>query len=179
PAPLLDAHGTINGALYGERPAAGTRETGNPRLEALLVDLLASGVSTGLARQEQERQAAEDRIRFEQFFTPQLAERLRRDPGMLQGRDADVTVLFTDVRNFSKFSEKLGPQKTIAWMNEVMNVLSQCVLDQDGVLVDYIGDELMAMWGAPEPQPDQRSRAIRTGLAMIAALAGLNDKWQP
>jgi adenylate cyclase len=179
-APLLDSQQQVIGALYGERPAGGSQSTPDQaRLEALLVDLLASGVSTGLARQEQERQAAQDRVRFEQFFTPHLAERLRRDPDMLQGRDAEVTVLFTDVRGFSKFSEMLGPQKTIAWMNEVMNALSQCVLDQEGVLVDYIGDELMAMWGAPEPQTDQRERAIRAGLAMIAALPKLNEKWQP
>ena len=177
-APLLDGEGNVIGALYGERPA-GAREAGNPRLEALLVDLLASGVATGLARQEQEQKTAEEQVRFAQFFTPNLAERLRRDPNMLQGREAEVTVLFTDVRNFSKFSEMLGPQKTIAWMNEVMNALSRAVLEHEGVLVDYIGDELMAMWGAPEKQPDQRTRAIRAGLAMIAALPALNAKWQP
>lgn len=178
-APLLDGRGEVIGALYGERPADQARDGDNARLEALLVDLLAGGVSTGLARQEQEQQAARDRVRFEQFFTPRLAERLRDDPDMLQGRDAEVTVLFTDVRGFSRFSEKLGPRKTIEWMNEVMNALSQCVLDQEGVLVDYIGDELMAMWGAPEPQTDQRVRAVYAGLAMIDALTDLNAKWEP
>src|SRR5262249_46112855 len=87
-----------------------------------------------------------------------------------------VTVLFCDVRGFSRFSERLGPQKTIAWMNEVMNALSQCILDHEGVLVDYIGDELMAMWGAPVPQDDQRRQAARAALAMIAALPVLNEK---
>ena len=71
-----------------------------------------------------------------------------------RGRKANVSVLFCDIRGFSRISEKLGPAKTVEWIGDVMSVLSQCVLDHEGVVVDYIGDELMAMWGAPEEQPD-------------------------
>ena len=59
-----------------------------------------------------------------------------------------------------------------------MDTLSECVLGQQGVLVDYIGDELMAMWGAPLPQPDHAERACRAALEMSAGLAALDERWQ-
>jgi len=144
----------------------------------LLVNLLACGVATGLARLEQEQAAMKASALFEQFFTPELARHLAADPGLLDGREAAVTILFTDVRSFSKHSEKLGAARTFQWINDVMQELSRCVHDEGGVLVDYIGDELMAMWGTPQEQPDQATRAVRTGLAMQATLPILDARWQ-
>ncbi|MBI1916276.1 MAG: adenylate/guanylate cyclase domain-containing protein [Planctomycetes bacterium] len=179
-APLLDRHEQVIGALYGERRKGGHQAArSDSQVEALLVNLLACGVATGLARLEQERVALRATALFEQFFTPELARHLAADPGLLEGRETDVTVLFADVRSFSKHSEKLGAAETVRWINDVLDVLSQCVQDEGGVLVDYIGDELMAMWGAPAQQPDQAARAVRAGLAMHAALPGLNERWQP
>jgi adenylate cyclase len=178
-APLLDADENVIGALYGERRRAGPSPLHlGGKLEAMLVDLLACGVASGLARQAQERAALEAHVRFEQFFGPELARQLARDPGLLAGRDAGVTLLFCDVRGFSRFSEKLGPAETVRWMNDLMGELSERVLDERGVLVDYVGDELMAMWGAPRDQPDQAERAVRAGLAMLAALPAVSRRWQ-
>ncbi len=114
---------------------------------------MASGIAAGLARVKEEQAAAAARVQFEQFFTPQLAAQLERDPRLLEGRDADVTLLFADIRGFSHVSERLGPERTMAWIQDTMGALSDCVLAYDGVLVDYIGDELMAMWGAPRRKP--------------------------
>src|SRR5262249_37073564 len=160
--PILDADGNVIGALYGERrKAASSPLQVGGKLEAMLVELLACGVATGLARQAQEKAALEARVRFEQFFGPDLARRLAKEPALLQGRDADVTLLSGDVRGFSRFSENLGPAATVRWMNDLMGELSARVLDEQGVLVDYVGDELLAMWGAPEEQADQAERAVR------------------
>ena len=63
--------------------------------------------------------------------------------------------------------EKLGPARTFDWIKDVLGELSECVTKRDGVLVDYIGDELMAMWGAPEHQPDHAVRAA-AGADLIA-----------
>ncbi len=182
-SPLLDRHGQVIGALYGERREESKLPfavSSSGKLEATLVELLSCGVSTGLARQEQEKAALKASALFEQFFTPELTRTLARQPDLLQGRAAEkVTVLFCDVRGFSAASERLGPADTFGWMNDVMNELSLAVRDQAGVLVDYIGDELMAMWGAPEEQSDQEERAVAAGLAMLAALPMLNEKWQP
>lgn len=171
-APLLDPAGEVVGALYGEVRREGPRTAfGDDKLRALLVEMLANAVSGGLARQAIER----DRTLFRQFFPPDLAERLSRDPDLIrEGREAEVTVLFCDVRGFSTASEQIGPAQTFAWIAEVFAALSQVVQEERGVLVDYMGDELMAMWGAPESQPDHAGRAARAALAMLRVRAELD-----
>jgi len=179
-APILNRNGSVIEALYGDRRQGSGPTSAGPitDLEAMLVELLARGVAAGLARLEQEQAAAAERVRFEQFFTPALARQLARNPDLLRARDTEVTVLFCDIRGFSRISERLGSARTLEWIGDVLGALSECVLAEGGVLVDYIGDELMAMWGAPEAQPDHARRACRTARAMLAVLPRLNDRWQ-
>jgi adenylate cyclase len=179
-APLLDAAGGVVGALYGELPAApaGRVEGGPAALKAALVEILACGVSAGLARQRHEREAAHAQALFGQFFSESLARQLRAEPDMLAGRTATVTVLFCDVRGYSAISGRIGAADTERWLHDVLGELSRCVLDEDGVLVDYYGDGLLAMWGAPVPQPDQSARAGRAALAMLRAVPPLNARWR-
>ena len=179
-APILDRNGEVLGALYGHREggratAAGAEIT---QLEALLVETLACGVAAGLSRLEQEKVALRQKVQFEQFFSPQLAARLEAEPDLLRGRDAEVTVLFCDIRGFSAVSERLGPAQTMEWIGGVLNPLSDEVAGTGGVLVDYIGDELMAMWGAPSVQPDHAVLACRTAQRMVAALPEIDKLWQ-
>jgi len=101
------------------------------------------------------------RVQFEQFFTPSLASELAARPDLLKGRSLEVTLLFCDIRGFSRISERLGPGGTVEWISNVMEVLSDCVLAHQGVLVDYIGDELIAMWGAPKEEPQHAQLACR------------------
>ncbi len=116
---------------------------------------------------------------FGQFFTPELARHFVRNPELLtQARDAEVTVLFCDVRGFSRISEKLGPTDTVNWLSDVMATLSDCVMEHHGVLVDYIGDELMAMWGAPEQVDDHAALACRAAVDILKSLPGINDVWR-
>ena len=117
---------------------------------------------------------------FAQHFTPELARELARNPNPaeMKGRNAEVSVLFCDIRDFSGIAERLGPESTIDWLGGVMGEFSTCVLDHGGVLVDYTGDELLAMWGAPSEQPDHAERACRAALGMIAKLPELNEAWQ-
>jgi adenylate cyclase len=143
----------------------------------MLVELLARGVAAGLARLEQERAALAARVRFEQFFTPELARQLAEHPDLLEGRDQEVTVLFCDVRGFSRISARVGPAQTLEWLRDVLDSLSDCVLAQGGGLVDYVGDELLGMWGAPQEQPDHAERACRAALDMLARLPALNRRW--
>jgi adenylate cyclase len=179
-APILDGAGQVIGALYGDRRSGGSC-SGAPEItafEAKLVELLASGIAAGLARLKEEQAALEARVRFEQFVTPQLAAQLERDPKLLEGRNADVTLLFADIRGFSRVSERLGPARTMAWIQDTMGALSDCVLAHDGVLVDYLGDELMAMWGAPVPQADHAALACLAARQMMQALEAINQRWQ-
>jgi adenylate cyclase len=165
-SPILNRQGEIIGALYGDR----RRDTRSlsagqfTRLEALLVELLASGVAAGLARLEQEKAVQEARAQFELFFRPELARKLAEQPDLMNGRDAEVSILFADIRGFSRISEKLGPARTVEWINAVMGDLSDCVLDHDGVLVDYIGDEL---WGETLETTMGIGIGINTGEARV------------
>lgn len=180
-APIVDRDREVIGAVYGDcREVPGMQS--RPRItevEAMLVELLAGGVSTGLARLEQEKAAVESDIRFSQFFTKELSRQLALYPDLLKGRDCEVSVLFCDIRAFSRISERLGPARTVEWVGDVMGVLSDCVLERRGVLVDYVGDEVMAMWGAPEQQPDHARLAVRAALEMLNQLPKLNERWGP
>ena len=146
--------------------------------EAKLVEVLASGIAAGLARVKEEQAAMAARVQFEQFFTPQLAGQLEHDPQLLEGRDAQITLLFADIRGFSHLSERLGSARTMTWIQDTMGALSECVLECDGVLVDYLGDELMAMWGAPIAQADHADLACRAAQRMIRTLPAINTRWQ-
>src|SRR5262249_55483309 len=137
-----------------------------------------SGVAAGLARLEQEQAALAAQVRFEQFFTPELSRQLAARPGLLESRDCEVTALFCDIRGFSRISERLGPAQTVTWMSDVLGSLSDCVLAHRGVLVNYVGDELLAMWGAPEEQPDHAMLACRAALAMLEQLPVLSRRWR-
>jgi adenylate cyclase len=145
----------------------------------MVVELIASQVAHALARLEQEQVALKARIQFEQFFIPELARELEASPSLLDGREAEVTVLFCDIRGFSTVSHRIGPRQTMAWINDVLDILSACVVEHRGVLVDYIGDELMAMWGAPEQSNDHAERACSAALDMIQRLAVIDEKWEP
>ncbi|MEX2580977.1 MAG: response regulator [Verrucomicrobiales bacterium] len=118
---------------------------------------------------------------FEQHFTPELARELARnpDPMNMQPRQAEVTVLFCDIRGFSAISERLGPSQTIDWLGGVMGDFSSIVINHGGVLVDYTGDELMAMWGAPSAQPDHATLGCRAALEIMGRLPEINAKWRP
>jgi adenylate cyclase len=179
-APILDRGGAVIGALYGDRRSRRPASAAPPitELEALLVETLASGVAAGLARLEQERAALAAQVRFEQFVTPEIARQLLNNPDLLTGRNVEATLLFCDICGFSRVSERLDPTTTVAWVSDVMEALTECVRAEEGVLVNYVGDELIAMWGAPVEQADHARRACRAGLQMLGVLPRLNERWQ-
>ena len=179
-APILDGEDKVIGALYGDRRLLGSQSGEFPEItpfEAKLVEVLASGIAAGLARVKEEQAALSARVKLEQFVTPQLAEQLEKDPQLLEGRNALITLLFADIRGFSMISEKLGPALTMNWIQDTMELLSECVQEHEGVLVDYIGDELMAMWGAPIAQPNHGDLACQAAQSMIRALPEINEMW--
>ncbi len=175
-APILSLNGDVFGALYGDRR---TPDGPISELEQMVVELVASGTANGIARLEQQKAAMRAQIQFEEFFGATLAEELKSNPKLLEGKEADVTVLFCDIRGFSRISERVGPAGTLRWINDVLNQMSECVVQTDGVLVDYVGDELMAMWGAPHPLPDHAARACAAACQMRARLDTINQRWEP
>jgi adenylate cyclase len=178
-SPMVDRNGEVIGALYGDRlrGASPTATAEITKADVLLMETLACGVAAGLARLEQERAALEAQVRFEQFFTPELARQLTLDPNLLAGRDTEVTLLFCDIRGFSGISERLGAAGTMEWINDVLGTLSECILKHHGVLVDYIGDELIAMWGAPVEQPDHPTLACQAAIDIWQTLPEISRRW--
>lgn len=175
-SPILSGDHEVIGILYGDR----RREAGDAvtELEAVLVEVLATGVAAGLARVEQEEQAIRARADFERSFGEELTRHLEKNPEMLAGRVADISIMFCDVTGFSAASEELGPEKTMSWIGEVMGVLHQCVIDHQGVVIDYVGDELIAMWGAPVDQSDHAELAAAATHTIQQRLEAANREHQ-
>ncbi len=175
-APVLDHQEQIVAALYGDRSLdiSATNDAGISDVEATLVEVLAGAVAAGIARQGEER----SRMRLAEFFSPRVAEQLAQRPELLTGQDAEVTVLFCDIRGFSSVAEQIGPTKTIEWLNDVLTELSECVVNRDGVLIDYVGDQVMAMWGAPQPQPNHAERGMDAAAEMLVRAEVLRARWQ-
>jgi adenylate cyclase len=178
-SPIFDPRDEVVGAVYGCRnrfnPQVGI---GIGPLEAQVMQLLASAVGVGLARMEQEAEAGRLRVQFEQFFSADLARELQRNPRLLEGQEREITVLFSDIRGFSGLSVKLGPTDTCNLVANVMDRLTERVREFDGVVVDYMGDGLMAMWNAPAEQPEHAVNACRAALAMLSDLPAMNDQWK-
>lgn len=177
-SPLLNSKNEIVGFIYGDRLVSGLQTSMFSEAEAKFVELFANGISNGLARLNQERQISEMRSRFDQFFTAELARQLESNASLLEPRSALVSVLFGDIRGFSRISERIGPERTISWINSVMNYLSDCVFNHDGVVVDYIGDEILAMWGAPLDCAEHAELAVRAAMEMQARLPEINAEWE-
>lgn len=178
-APILNRKAEVVGALYGDRRRrpGGRVDLQITEVEAILVEMLSTSVAAGMARLEQETAAVEARVLFEQFFTPELSHQLEAQPDLLLGKDTEVTLLFCDIRRFSEVSEQLGARLTIDWIHDVMETLSTCVADRNGVLVDTLGDHLIGMWGAPVEREDHAQLACRAAIAMMEQLPALNRRW--
>ncbi len=177
-SPILDARDKVVGAVYGMRTRFTGRGMGIGPLEAQVVQLLASAAGVGLARAEHEAEATRNRVMFEMFFSAGLARELARNPQLLEGQEREITVLFCDIRGFSRMSEKLGPQQTCRLVAQVMDRLSERIREHEGVVVDYQGDGLFAMWNAPADQPEHAVLASRAALAMQAEMPILSEEWR-
>lgn len=178
-SPVFDAHDEIVGVVYGSRGIhLGAKLPGILPMEARLVQLLAGAVSAGLARSEKEAEAARNRARFEQFASSVVAAELERNPQLLDGTEREITVLFSDLRGFSRIAEQLGARDTFQLVGDVMDRLTEQVLKHGGIIIDYYGDGLAAMWNAPLDQANHAELACRAALAMQAELPALSDQWQ-
>lgn len=173
-SPIFGPNDQVTGVLYGARSWRAAGRTVIRPLEAQVVQLLASAVGAFLAR------AAEARTRalFEQFFSPELVRELERHPDLLEGRDQDVTILASDLRGFTTIVERTDARTTCQLVRDLMERLTERIAEQGGVIVDYAGDGILAMWNAPVPQADHPVRACRAALAMLGELPGINDRWQ-
>jgi adenylate cyclase len=173
-SPVFGVEEEVCGVLYGTRPQD-LRGTGRiAPLEAQVVQLLAGAVSVHLARSA----ALRTRVQFEQFFSRELVRELEHDPNLLEARDQEVTVLVSDLHDFTPLGERLGARVTCRLIRDVLENLSRRIAEQGGVIVDYAGDGILAMWNAPVPVAGHAARACRAGLAMLGEMPELNRRWR-
>jgi adenylate cyclase len=128
----------------------------------------------------EERQRRQIRSAFGQYLSPDFVEELARDPQRLElgGQTKELTILFSDVRNFTTISElyKSNPQGLTRLMNRLLAPLSDAVIDNHGTIDKYIGDSIMAFWNAPVDDPHHALHACAAALEMQAAIDRLNDE---
>ncbi|HZH03251.1 MAG TPA: adenylate/guanylate cyclase domain-containing protein [Myxococcaceae bacterium] len=103
-----------------------------------------------------------------------VEEALKRGDVVLTGEKREVTVLFADIRDFTSLAERLPPEHVVAVLNQVLGRLSDAVLTCGGTLDKYLGDGLMAVFGAPVRRPDDALRAVQSAQMMMRAVVELN-----
>ncbi|MFC1747446.1 CHASE2 domain-containing protein [Pseudomonadota bacterium] len=116
---------------------------------------------------------------FSNYVAETVVEELISDPSKarLGGHRAEVTVLFSDIRSFTTYSESRSPEEIVEALNEYLTAMTEVIFHWNGTLDKFVGDEIMAFWGAPLEQPDHAERAARCALHMMARLKELQDKW--
>jgi adenylate cyclase len=128
----------------------------------------------------EERQRLWLRRAFQQYVSPEVVERIAEDPAALRfgGELRNLTVLFSDIRDFTTFTERHDPHEVVEMLREYLTAMTDCVLRERGTLDKYIGDAVMAIFGAPISYPDHAARACRAALAMAAEVERLQAKWK-
>jgi adenylate cyclase len=113
---------------------------------------------------------------FGQYVPPELVDRMAEDPGKysMEGKSEDLTVLFSDIVGFTSISESLEPKELAAFINEYLTSMSLVIRNHHGTLDKYIGDAIMAFWGAPVEDREHARHGILSALAMQRELARIN-----
>ncbi|MDJ1158164.1 adenylate/guanylate cyclase domain-containing protein [Chelatococcus sp. SYSU_G07232] len=123
------------------------------------------------------RRSIAERVNLAKHFSPNMVELIAKlGRPFEKPRRQVATVLFCDLRNFTSLSERAGPEATMELLRAFHRTMSDIVFAHGGTLDRYIGDGLMAVFGVPEPAPDDALRALRCAEDMTAALAALNDR---
>lgn len=114
---------------------------------------------------------------FGHYISKTFMEELTKNPEKLKlgGEVRDLSVMFTDIRSFTKISENLSPEELIQLMNDFLTPMSDLVMESRGTIDKYMGDAMMAFWNAPLDDPDHARQACLTALKMNKALGPVND----
>lgn len=123
-----------------------------------------------------DRQKKQIRSAFSKYLDPNVVEQVTADPDRLSlgGERLELSVLFSDIRGFTSISEGLSPDSLVALLNEYLTDMTKIVMHNKGLLDKYIGDAVMAVFGAPFPYPEHAVEACHTALEMQRQLAVLN-----
>lgn len=117
---------------------------------------------------------------FGQYVPPELVDEMSRRPGVctMEGESREMTVFFSDVRNFTKISEGLEPKQLSLLMNEYLSAMTQVIHKHRGTIDKYIGDAIMAFWGAPLQDNEHARHALLAAIEMQATLKNLMPRFK-
>ncbi len=125
---------------------------------------------------EKKRLRDQQRELFRKFATAEVAEELLETGFALGGKHVDATVMFSDIRSFTRLAESLPPAETIDLLNSYYTLMFDAIGGQGGIVNQMLGDGLMALFGAPLPHADHAERAVRAALEMLDLVAGFDGE---
>ncbi|MCK9376759.1 MAG: CHASE2 domain-containing protein [Syntrophobacterales bacterium] len=127
----------------------------------------------------EERERERIRKAFESYVAPAVVQEMLKHPEQLRlgGERREITLLFSDIRGFTTMSENLDPESLVTLLHDFLNPMSNIIINQGGTIDKYMGDAIMAEFGAPLLQADHPRLACRAALEMAASLAALNQEW--
>lgn len=114
---------------------------------------------------------------FGKYVSPTVVDQILENPPELGGVDKELTVLFSDIRGFTTLSENMTPQELVNHLNAYLTAMTDVIMEYQGTLDKYVGDEIMCFWGAPLPQPDHAFMACTCALRQMEVLRALNESW--
>ncbi len=178
--PLISSEGKVLGIIYVDNMTA-THSFGDEDLEFLIA-------FSGIAAVSIENSNLTDRIRreavvlsnFQRYFAPNVAAQIASEQGSVKlgsGEKRPVVIFFSDIRGFTPMSEKMKPDEISTLLTEYFTEMVEIIFEQGGTLDKFIGDAIMAIWGAPIAHEDDANRAISAAIQMQQVLAELNKKW--
>ena len=129
---------------------------------------------------QEEKKSKEIRQMFSSYVSPKIVKELIDNPDKagLGGERRVVTILFSDIIGFTSLSERRQPEEVVTLLNEYLKEMADIIFRWNGTLDKFVGDEIMALWGAPVDQPDHAELALRCALDMSAKLDELQNIWK-
>ena len=150
-----------------------------PVTPVLLGVLVPIGGELVLRANSAEQARKQIRKAFHHYLSPAVVEELVNDPAKLQlgGSSREITAFFSDIAGFTTISERLDPADLTALLNEYLGAMTEIILDEGGTVDKYIGDAVVAMFGAPLDQPDHALHGCRAAIRCRVRLAELRPRW--
>jgi adenylate cyclase len=177
--PLVGSENRALGVLYVDSQAF-THRFGEDDLDFLVAFSGIAAVAIENSQfSERIRQESLIRSNFERYFSPNLAAQIaqNQDATRLRGDKRPVAVLFSDIRGFTALSETMNPDDMANLLTEYFTEMVECVFKHNGTLDKFIGDAVMAQWGAPIATADDADKAMAAAIEMILELDKLNMQW--